>query len=353
MKRFSIAVVALALVLTGCITAKKRLAHKVAPPPPLPPGLKLSVTPPTKLPTRVKPVFVPSFVPTDFALISVRTQAGNRVVLTWINGTPPFQPQSKLDVLSGWSDFGPSTMQRSVTNFAPYGFTRAFFRVRSGSQQPDVFPPTTSLTSPANGSTVSNVTTLTASASDDIGVTLVEFYLDGSVLLGSDPSAPYSFQWDTTSLPNGVHFLSSRAYDSSGKTSNSTFIIVTINNFSPYTGTCTWSKRFGGTSGHTRLPRDIANPVKIATNPLDNSVVIAGYYLGSIGFGGEMLTNAGSPDIFIAKYNSTGQHLWSKRFGGIVGDQAQAVAVDPRNGDIMVIGEFGSTVDFDGTVLTA
>src|SRR5437773_6645104 len=40
-------------------------------------------------------------------------------------------------------------------------------------------PPTTSVTAPTNGATVTGTVTVSAAASDDVGVTLVEFYFDG------------------------------------------------------------------------------------------------------------------------------------------------------------------------------
>ena len=64
---------------------------------------------------------------------------------------------------------------------------------------PDTTPPTTSITSPTNGSNVNGVVNVTASASDNIGVTKVELYKNG-VLFGTDTSSPYTFSWDTTCL---------------------------------------------------------------------------------------------------------------------------------------------------------
>ena len=58
-------------------------------------------------------------------------------------------------------------------------------------------PPTVSITSPANGATVSNTVTVSADATDDNGINKVEFYLD-SDLKSTDTSSPYSWSWDTT-----------------------------------------------------------------------------------------------------------------------------------------------------------
>ncbi len=339
------------IVLAGCKVAPKP-KRPTPPTPPLPSGaVKASKEMSVKRVTVLTPTATePTYEPSDFALTSIRRQGPN-VVMAWQNGVSPFQIQSKTNILGAWIDYGPSTSVRQIILPAPES-AQAYFRVRSGNPPPDQVPPTVTMTAPANGSTVSNVVTLAANATDDVGVTLVEFYLDGSVRIGADAVAPYSFAFNTAPIPNGTHFLSARAYDASGKTSNSLFVIVTIGNSSPFTGTCIWSQRFGGTSGKAQIPRDIANPVRIASG-MDNSVVVAGYYLGAVNLGGGTLTNAGASEISVAKYGPTGLHLWSKRFGGIVGDQAQSVAVDTNNGDVVVIGEFGSSVDFGGTVLTA
>src|SRR5262249_39814098 len=91
----------------------------------------------------------------------------------------------------------------------------------------DTTPPTTSITSPANGATVSGTVNVTATASDNVGVTNVEFYID-STLKGSDTTSPYNFSWDTTTYSNGSHTIFSRAYDAAGNVGQSTTITVTV-----------------------------------------------------------------------------------------------------------------------------
>jgi len=53
-----------------------------------------------------------------------------------------------------------------------------------GGGTPDTTPPTGLVISPSNGSTVTGTVTITCSASDNIGVANVQFYLDGSPLGG-------------------------------------------------------------------------------------------------------------------------------------------------------------------------
>lgn len=93
----------------------------------------------------------------------------------------------------------------------------------------DVTPPTTSITAPANGATVSGTTAVTASASDNVGVTRVEFYLD-NVLASTSTAAPYSWNWNTTTAANGAHTLNSKAYDAAANTGTSAAVSVTVNN---------------------------------------------------------------------------------------------------------------------------
>ena len=93
----------------------------------------------------------------------------------------------------------------------------------------DTTPPTTSITSPSNGATVSGTITISATASDNVGVTNVEFYR-GTTLIGSDSSSPYSVSWDTTTVGNGSYSLTSKAYDAAGNNGTSAAVNVTVNN---------------------------------------------------------------------------------------------------------------------------
>ncbi len=93
----------------------------------------------------------------------------------------------------------------------------------------DTTPPTTSITSPASGATVSGTTAVTASASDNIGVTKVELYVDG-VLKSTDTASPNAFSLDTTPLTNASHALSTKAYDAAGNVGTSGNVSVTENN---------------------------------------------------------------------------------------------------------------------------
>jgi hypothetical protein len=98
----------------------------------------------------------------------------------------------------------------------------------------DTTPPTVSMTAPANGATVSgSSTTVSATASDNVGVVGVQFKLDGANLQAEDTSSPYQITWDTTTASNGSHTLTATARDAAGNTTTATSISVTVSNTCP------------------------------------------------------------------------------------------------------------------------
>jgi len=90
-------------------------------------------------------------------------------------------------------------------------------------------PPTVSITSPISGATFTAPAsvTISASASDSDGtVTQVQFY-QGSTLLGTDTSSPYSYAWN--SVGQGSYSLTAVATDNGGATTTSTAVNITVN----------------------------------------------------------------------------------------------------------------------------
>jgi hypothetical protein len=93
----------------------------------------------------------------------------------------------------------------------------------------DTTAPTVSVTAPTAGATVSNTVSVTATASDNVAVTKVEFYID-SVLKVSDTSSPYSYSWDTTAYTNAAHTIVAKAYDAANNIGTSASVSVTVSN---------------------------------------------------------------------------------------------------------------------------
>src|SRR5438034_460314 len=96
----------------------------------------------------------------------------------------------------------------------------------------DTTPPAVNITSPGSGATVSGTTSVTASASDNVGVAGVQFKIDGANLGGEDTTSPYTISWDTTTAANGSHSLTATARDAAGNSTTSTSVIVSVSNTS-------------------------------------------------------------------------------------------------------------------------
>lgn len=100
--------------------------------------------------------------------------------------------------------------------------------VNSG-QQGDQTQPTVSMTAPSAG-TVSGTITVSASASDNVGVVGVQFKLDGANLQAEDTSDPYSISFDTTTTTDGAHELTATARDAAGNAATASAVAVTVSN---------------------------------------------------------------------------------------------------------------------------
>ena len=87
----------------------------------------------------------------------------------------------------------------------------------------DNIPPTVSITNPANGAIVARKSTVTiaANATDNVGVTRVEFRVNGT-LQCTDAVAPYSCAWRVPAAMNKTYQLQAGAFDQAGNTSNAT-----------------------------------------------------------------------------------------------------------------------------------
>lgn len=96
---------------------------------------------------------------------------------------------------------------------------------------PDTTPPAVSITAPGNGSTVSGTITITANASDNVGVTRVRLLANDSITIKDDVdgSDGWTSRWSTTKVGNGAHTLKAVAYDAAGNTRTATSGIV-VNN---------------------------------------------------------------------------------------------------------------------------
>ena len=97
----------------------------------------------------------------------------------------------------------------------------------------DVTPPSITLTSPSDGTIVSAPVTITATATDNVGVVGVQFQLNSSNLGPEDTSNTFSAQWDPNGMSPGQYALTGIARDAAGNTTSSVPVLVTVTSSSP------------------------------------------------------------------------------------------------------------------------
>ena len=93
----------------------------------------------------------------------------------------------------------------------------------------DTTPPVVSFSAPTAEATTSGTVNIEAMAGDNVGITSVNFEVDGTSM-GTDTSAPYSYQWNTTLMSNGAHSLTAIARDAAGNSSSASITVNVSNN---------------------------------------------------------------------------------------------------------------------------
>jgi hypothetical protein len=139
-------------------------------------------------------------------------------------------------------------------------YVTAFTTVSSGGGSPsDTTAPAVSLSAPTANATVSGASvTLSANASDAVGVTKVEFYVDGN-LVTTDTSSPYLQTWNSQTVANGSHTIQAKAYDAANNIGTSTTVTVTSSNTtSCNTSSATWQNQsFASQTGNFNFDFDV------------------------------------------------------------------------------------------------
>ncbi|NQT78983.1 MAG: SBBP repeat-containing protein [Candidatus Aminicenantes bacterium] len=88
--------------------------------------------------------------------------------------------------------------------------------------------PTVEITSPAENSSVSGSVWIAVTAESEFGINKVEFYIDDE-LKATRTEAPYIYDWDTSSYPNGSHEIKAVAYNSDLKSAETSISIIVSN----------------------------------------------------------------------------------------------------------------------------
>src|SRR5207247_2178846 len=183
----------------------------------------------------------------------------------------------------------------------------------------DVIPPVVAITSPIPGATVSRTVTVTASASDDVGVAGVQFLLDGGALGAEDTTAPYAVAWDTTTTSNGSHTVTARARDAAGNTATSAAVVVTVSNTDTTPPTVAITAPANGAT--------VSSTVTVTASASDNVGVAGVQFLLDGGALGAEDTTAPYGVAWDTTTTSNGSHTVTARARDAAGNTATSAAV--------------------------
>jgi len=217
-----------------------------------------------------------------------------------------------------------------------------------------------------NGSTVSgSAVTVSANASDNVGVASVDFKV-GATTLFTDTTSPYAMIWNTTTATNTPHTLTALARDAAGNVKTSTGVSVTVNNASPppppppppppntkfVTGDrvqAIASTNVRGTPGGTLLytqPNDALGTVIADSTQTPNGVIWwqIDYDSGTDGWSGEAsLVKYTPPPGLVAAYK------FEEASGSTVVDASGKGNTGTISGPSRITqGRFGKALSFDG-----
>ena len=108
-------------------------------------------------------------------------------------------------------------------------------------------------------------------------------------------------------------------------------------------GSWVWAKSFGSTGN------DVASAV---TTLPDGSILVTGYYTGTVAFGSTSLTSAGGRDIYVAKLDATGNWLWAVSAGGAGNEGATRISAT-TDGTAVISATYSGSITFGATTLTS
>jgi hypothetical protein len=91
----------------------------------------------------------------------------------------------------------------------------------------DTEAPSVNIISPVNGQIVSGPIQITVDASDNVGVSYIDFHINGN-LVAQDKSAPYQFLLNGRFMMKGNHVLTARAHDAAGNQGVSPNVTITV-----------------------------------------------------------------------------------------------------------------------------
>ncbi|HRZ96744.1 MAG TPA: glycosyl hydrolase [Paludibacter sp.] len=230
---------------------------------------------------------------------------------TTLNASASTESAGKALTYKWTQNYGPSVIQFTSTTTAKpsiSGLVEGMYSLKLTVTNPDSrtdidellvnvsssanIQPTVALTSPANNSTFTQgkLITLTANASDFDGtISKVDFY-HGTTLIGSDNTAPYSFDWNPGI---GDFVLTAKATDNGNAVSTSQPVNVTIAPLMLCSTTSTAASQGSFTTGYIATFETVGTNVTITFELLDDKAGVVAYLWKQTPFSESAMTNVG------------------------------------------------------------
>jgi len=109
-----------------------------------------------------------------------------------------------------------------------------------------------------------------------------------------------------------------------------------------HAGVFIWAKKIGGLAGESVTALDFDQ---------NGNVYVGGDFFGNIRFNSsnnDSLTSLGNNDVFFTKYNTSGDFIWAKSFGGTQADDLSGLSIGIDN-RIYISGYFRGTIDLNAS----
>jgi glucose/arabinose dehydrogenase len=226
---------------------------------------------------------------------------------------------------------GPVSANGTLNTSDIWGTALAAFRP-AGAGGGDTTLPSVALSAPANNAILTGTAvTVSANASDNVGVAGVQFLVDGAPLGAEDTTSPYSIAWDTTTATGGSHALSARARDPAGNTATAAALSVTVDNQAP-TGSVVINGGAAATNSTsatlTLSAVDNAQPVtQMRLSNTGTSFSAAEAYATTKAW--TLATGAGTKTVYVQFKDATGN--WSGSFTDTITLDTAAPAISGVN----------------------
>jgi hypothetical protein len=245
------------------------------------------------------------YTPTNHSLTIDLTRMAGPATARW------FDPSSGIYYVVSGSPFADNG-SKSFTPPGPNSDGDGDWVLVLETQLSETVPPVIAITAPPNGSAVSNLISVSANATDNVGVVAVQFLVDGSELGPEALSVPFMALWDTRSFSNGVHVVRAIARDLAGNRATNTVSVTTDN--PPATFYLAAAYGFSEGTGSTTADASGNRNIGILDGP---SWTSTGRYGNALAFGGTSwvtvndspsldLTNAMTLEAWVYPTNATG-----------------------------------------------